>query len=97
MHPDRIPVYSVVPDDRGRYLPMALGMIQSFARVFKDGKLHRELFLAPRWRIQKLVSARNTAPGIWLFSDYLWSIQRSLEISKAIKERDFSLSRSNTT
>ena len=86
MQSSRIPVYSIVPHDRGRYLPLALGMIQSFARVFKDGKLEHELFLATRWRIPKLVSARNTAPGIWLFSDYVWSIQRNLEISQAIKE-----------
>jgi len=53
MQSSRIPVYSILPHDRGRYLPLALGMIQSFARVFKDGKLERELFLAPRWRILK--------------------------------------------
>jgi radical SAM superfamily enzyme YgiQ (UPF0313 family) len=88
MQSSRIPVYPIVPHGRGRYYPLALGMIHSFARVFKDGKLESALFLAPRWRIMKLVSARNTAPGIWLFSDYLWSIQRNLEISQTIKESD---------
>jgi hypothetical protein len=83
----RIPVYFVWPAEH-YVLPLALGMLRAFAKAFDGGALARRLDLVPLWPIASTASARRTAPGIWLFSDYFWTTQRNLQTSRAVKEAD---------
>lgn len=93
----KIPVYSVHITSDGEvraYLPLALGMIRAFAKSYKNGALleHFELIADDCFTpgAVRRVIARH-GPGVVLFSDYIWSVEGNLLISKALKEisRDF--------
>lgn len=83
---DRKPIYFVTHSKD--HLPLALGMIRSYIETFENGKLLEHYHLLP------IVSMMPTemhkvferfGPGVWLFSNYMWSIHYNLEYSEAVK------------
>jgi radical SAM superfamily enzyme YgiQ (UPF0313 family) len=93
----KIPIYSVHITTDGEvraYLPLALGMIRAFAQTYKGGALLERFEFVTDYcfsagAVRKAVARHG--PGIVLFSDYIWSIEGNLLVSKALKElsRDF--------
>jgi hypothetical protein len=66
--------------------PLALGMIMSHARVWNAGKLDRSYDLFPRWVAPyQNVTTFGGGPSVFLFSDYIWSHDINLELSRRIK------------
>lgn len=91
MRPDgRIPVY-FVPHMENHY-PLALGMIASALRAHAGGDLLQRFQLLPITYLtpEALINGpyRRFGPGVWLFSNYMWSLGVNLEISTAIKRLD---------
>lgn len=91
LEPDgRIPVY-FVPHMENHY-PLALGMIAAAMRVHAGGKLMERFqflpitFMSP----QELLDGpyRRFGPGVWLFSNYMWSLAVNLQVSAAVKRLD---------
>lgn len=91
LEPDsRIPVY-FVPHMENHY-PLALGMIAAALRAHADGKLIERFQLLPITYMspQELIEGpyRRFGPGVWLFSNYMWSLAVNLQISAAVKRLD---------
>ncbi|MGK4004040.1 radical SAM protein [Sorangium sp. So ce1036] len=89
--PERTPVYLVSAAESHEprsYLPLALGMILAHLRNYEGGALSRsydiipELLLTPA-AVRDAILRRG--PGVVLFSDYAWTIDVHLRISKALK------------
>ena len=91
IEPDgRIPVY-FTPHMENHY-PLALGMIASAIRDFDDGALLERFQLLPISFLEPndLFNGphRKFGTGIWLFSNYVWSLDINLKISNMLKTRD---------
>jgi hypothetical protein len=77
----------VVPiDDRGNPIPLALGMLLAHAKGYKGGLLEEHYQFVPQWltraeRLPKIASR----PGIFLFSNYIWSHGQNLAHSEELK------------
>jgi radical SAM superfamily enzyme YgiQ (UPF0313 family) len=85
-----VPIYSVSYCDY-RSLPLGLGMIQAYAEGPRLASLRSDFRFMPLLNMpvpQVLKIAKAFGPGIWLFSNYLWTIDRALRISQALKEID---------
>ncbi len=68
----RVPLVPV--DHHGNPMPLALGMLLAHALGHKDGMLNEHYRVVPDWitRADRL-AARAQQPGIFLFSNYIWS------------------------
>ncbi|HRP88149.1 MAG TPA: radical SAM protein, partial [Gammaproteobacteria bacterium] len=91
LEPDgRIPVY-FVPHMENHY-PLALGMIAAAMRVHAGGRLMERFQLLPITYMspQELIDGpyRRFGPGVWLFSNYMWSLAVNLQVSAAVKHLD---------
>ena len=91
IEPDgRIPVY-FTPHMENHY-PLALGMIAAAITDFEDGALLKRFQLLPISFLtpNDLFSGpfRKFGTGIWLFSNYIWSLEINLKISNLLKDRD---------
>ncbi|NND44948.1 MAG: radical SAM protein [Xanthomonadales bacterium] len=91
LEPDeRIPVY-FTPHMENHY-PLALGMIAAAINDFEDGALLERFQLLPIsfMEPQQLFEGpyRRFGPGVWLFSNYMWSLDINLQISGMLKSRD---------
>lgn len=91
IEPDgRIPVY-FVPHMENHY-PLALGMIFSALKAHDGGALARRFqllpitYLAPKDFLEG--PYRKFGPGVWLFSNYMWSVNQNLKVSEAVKRHD---------
>ena len=78
----------VVPVAFDMGTPAGLGMIVACAKAFDGGRLEECYEFRTDWvwnddRLDEL----TTRPAIYLFSNYLWSHERCIAISAAIKER----------
>jgi radical SAM superfamily enzyme YgiQ (UPF0313 family) len=94
-----IPVYSLFPDlpelahwgEARPYPPLALGAVISFAKKYRGGALQkryrflRRTFLDVR-ELELGYSERGT--GVFLFSNYMWSLARNLDVAKTVKQWD---------
>jgi len=92
----QIPLYCVSDSckDRGigknaeaSYPPLALGMILAVARAFPDIWERYELVptvIASDHDLSR--TFRKYGPGVYLFSDYIWTIKLNLQLSKLAKE-----------
>ena len=92
----RVPIYFV--PHMPNHFPLALGMMHSFITEHNGGALLEKFCPVP--------IVYSTAPrdilaeqyarygqGVWLFSNYMWSVASNLEVSAAVKRHD----RSNIT
>jgi radical SAM superfamily enzyme YgiQ (UPF0313 family) len=86
----RTPVY-LVTDTVYKCFPLALGMIQAFLQVYKKGVLKNRIEFIPMYNCEtgKIIEkAAREGAGIWLFSNYIWSIDKCLEVSRRVKMVD---------
>ena len=84
----KIPLFFVVNFPVSQ-LHLALGMIQASIGHYKDGLLKKHYRPLPPLEVpvsRAIKIAQAFGPGVWLFSNYLWTIDRSLEISAAVKQ-----------
>ena len=91
IEPDgRIPVY-FVPHMENHY-PLALGMIRSALGAHAGGALLERFLLLPitYFAPKDLLEGpyRKFGPGVWLFSNYMWSVNQNLKVSEAVKRHD---------
>ena len=66
--------------------PLALGLLIANARAYEGGRLQSGYFFMTDWepRVMRLESyARD--PSVFLFSHYVWSSQRNIELSARVK------------
>ncbi len=87
----RIPVYFVPHMEN--HLPLALGVLFSAITDFEDGALLDRFVLVPLNYLepQQIFDGpyRKFGPGVWLFSNYMWSIDVNMQISQAVKQHNF--------
>ncbi len=91
MEPDgRIPIY-FAPHMPNHY-PLALGMIYSAIKSHKDGELLKKYQLLPISYMtpKELLNGpyKKFGKGVWLFSNYMWSIEINLNVSNRLKDSD---------
>jgi radical SAM superfamily enzyme YgiQ (UPF0313 family) len=89
LEPDgRIPVY-FVPHLGSDAVPLALGMIAAAITAHQDGALLERFQLLPLsgTTAEELLyeALPRFGPGVWLFSDYVWSVRANLELSAAVR------------
>ena len=83
---DRIDVVPVHPPGAGS--PLALAMVMAYARDHDGGKLQDRFDFFPRWLMGKnRLDGFTDSPGVFLFSNYLWSTSANLALSAEIKRR----------
>jgi hypothetical protein len=82
---DRVPVVGFHTSFSG--LPASLGMLMAAARSHDDGSLEAAYDFRPRllWDRARL-EAQASTPGIYLFSNYIWSSQTNLAHSALLKQ-----------
>ncbi|MBT8062017.1 MAG: radical SAM protein, partial [Gammaproteobacteria bacterium] len=86
----RIPVY-FTPHMENHY-PLALGMIAAAINSHEDGRLLERFhpmpisYLTPQQLFEGI--SRKFGPGVWLFSNYIWSLDINLKIANLLKSRD---------
>lgn len=84
---DRIPVYFTPHMEN--HFPLALGMLYSAIGAHAGGALLERFALVPITYMdaQQLLEGpyRKFGPGVWLFSNYMWSVEFNLKVSAAIK------------
>ena len=81
---DLVPVIPVNMD-KGM-APASLGLVTAYAMEYEGGKLRERydfvpMFLADEARIVE----RAATPGVFIFSNYLWTVDTNLKLSAAIK------------
>jgi len=84
----RIPLY-FAHDPTTMYLPLALGMILARLHTHQNGALLQLYRPMPIWDLgPQHIAAVATAngPGVWLFSDYIWTVEQTLALSKMVKQ-----------
>ena len=91
IEPDgRIPIYFTPHMEN--HFPLALGMIFSAIRAFQGGALLERYLPVPITYMEPADFLagpyQKFGRGIWLFSNYMWSDQLNLEVSRRVKERD---------
>jgi radical SAM superfamily enzyme YgiQ (UPF0313 family) len=91
LQPDgRIPVYFVPHMEN--HFPLALGMICSALASWRQGALLERFQLIPISYLppQEFLQGpyRKFGRGVWLFSNYMWSLQLNLQISAAVEQHD---------
>jgi len=82
---DRVPVIGFHVSFSG--LPASLGALMAAAHGYEGGRLEESYDFRPRllWDRGRL-EARASAPGIYLFSNYIWSTPTNLAHSALVKE-----------
>ncbi|MFT5997167.1 MAG: radical SAM superfamily enzyme YgiQ (UPF0313 family) [Glaciecola sp.] len=86
---DKIPVYFVPHMEN--HFPLALGVLFSALVSHNEGVLLEQFqfipvnYLSPNYLLNG--PYRKFGPGVWLFSNYIWSIDVNMQISSAIKQK----------
>jgi radical SAM superfamily enzyme YgiQ (UPF0313 family) len=74
------------------HFPLALGVLFSALQHHQQGALLQHFVLIPINFLNPndLLNGpyRKFGPGVWLFSNYMWSIDLNLEISQAVKQHN---------
>ncbi len=85
---EKTPIY-FVPHTENHY-PLALGLIYTAITFFKNGLLLDKYQLIPirYMEPEQFLSGpyRKYGAGIWLFSNYLWSVETNVALSKFVKQ-----------
>lgn len=89
-NPNLIPVY-FVPHMKNHY-PLALGVLFSAIKHHDNGALLNKYQLIPINYMSpgELFNGpyRKFGPGIWLFSNYMWSLDINMQVSEAVKKHN---------
>lgn len=87
---ERIPVYFVPHMEN--HFPLALGVLYSALRHHDNGSLLNRFQLIPLNFLEPIELLegpyRKFGAGVWLFSNYMWSVELNLQISQAVKQHD---------
>ncbi len=87
---NKIPVYFVPHMEN--HFPLALGVLYSALVAYQDGALLDKFQMIPLNYLepQALFEGpyRKFGPGVWLFSNYMWSIDVNTQISSLIKQHN---------
>lgn len=71
-----------------RIPPLALGDLVAYAMAYDDGRLQQHYHFPPTWEADRpLLEPLVEEPGIFLFSNYLWTHEAGLELSAHVKEQ----------
>lgn len=85
---DKIPVYFVPHMEN--HFPLALGVLYSALLAYKEGELLNDFQFIPLNYLEpnELFNGpyRKFGAGVWLFSNYMWSIDVNMQISQAVKQ-----------
>ena len=86
----RTPVYFVPHMEN--HLPLALGVLASALSAYNEGELLQRFVLLPITYLEPndllFGPYKKFGPGVWLFSNYMWSIDLNMQISDAVKRHD---------
>jgi len=86
----RIPVYFVPHMEN--HFPLALGVLYSALLAHEDGILNETFNFIPLNYMEPdtLFNGpyRKFGPGVWLFSNYMWSIDLNMQISQAVVQHN---------
>ena len=83
----KIPVYCIY--DARAHSPLALGMMMAYAKSYAGGRLRASFnFLSQTLSSKRQVEAafRRHGPGIYLFSDYMWTLGQNVALSEYAKQ-----------
>jgi radical SAM superfamily enzyme YgiQ (UPF0313 family) len=81
---DRIRIHGVHP--HGPCPSLAIAMVLAYAQAYDGGRLEERFDFFPSWVMtDDRIPSFTTKPGIFLFSNYLWSTEHNLEVSAEIK------------
>jgi radical SAM superfamily enzyme YgiQ (UPF0313 family) len=86
----KIPVY-FTPHTQN-HIPLALGMLHAAISSYRDGELLEKFqlipitYMHPNEMINGLL--KKFGPGVWLFSNYMWSLDFNTRFSKGLKQLD---------
>lgn len=77
----------VIPVSFGECIPAALGLVVAYAKVYDGGSLDEFYDFRLDWVWDEKRSAAFFAkPAIYLFSNYLWTHEKSIAVSDTIKQ-----------
>lgn len=76
----------VIPVSFGEAIPAALGLVMAYAKVYDGGALDEFYDFRLDWVWDDDRAAGFTArPAIYLFSNYLWTHEKSIAVSETVK------------
>jgi len=85
---ERIPIYFVPHMEN--HFPLALGLIYSSIESYNNGELLKTFQLVPIVYLEpeEFINGpyRKFGKGVWLFSNYLWSIDTNIQFSNFVKQ-----------
>lgn len=85
---NKIPVYFVPHMEN--HFPLALGVLYSALLAYKEGALLNDFQFIPLNYLEPNAlfngPYRKFGAGVWLFSNYMWSIDVNMQISQAVKQ-----------
>ena len=88
---DKIPVYFVPHMEN--HFPLALGVLYSALIAYQDGVLLDKFQFIPLNYLEPNAlfngPYRKFGAGVWLFSNYMWSIDVNMQISQAVKQHSW--------
>lgn len=71
-----------------RVPPLALGYLVAYAMAYDDGRLQEHYHFPPSWEAsEESIEPLVDEPGIFLFSNYLWTHEAGLALSAYVKKR----------
>lgn len=80
----------VVPVNTGSGMaPASLGVVMAYAIAYEGGKLGDRFDFIPMFLTdEERLIERAAMPGVFLFSNYIWSVEENLRLSAAVKARN---------
>ncbi len=82
---DLVPVIPVNVDEN--VAPAALGLLVAYAQEFDGGRLRDRYDFVPEFLAdEETLLARASKPSIFLFSNYVWTLERNLALSALAKQ-----------
>ena len=78
----------VIPVSFGEAIPAALGLVMAYCKVYNDSDLEKsyDFRLDWVWDDDRLESF-TARPAVYLFSNYLWTHEKSIAVSEKVKAR----------
>ena len=81
---DMVDIMGVHPS--GPCPPLAIAMVLAHAKAYDGGRLQQRFDFFPRWvTLKNRLPTFTKKPGVFLFSNYLWSVEYNLEVSAEVK------------
>ncbi|MFK7977162.1 MAG: radical SAM protein [Halioglobus sp.] len=66
--------------------PASLGLLMAYAMDYEGGRLKDRYDFVPMFLIdEERIVARGATPGIFIFSNYIWTVDANLALSAAVK------------